>query len=350
MKTYLATITSSILFVLVSCNQSATDQTDLTRGEAPALSQADLMKQAYREIVKAFETGNTDSLGKYVAENSIDHGTPPPGITSTGLQRFKDMIALYRTSFPDMRMTYHNLVADGDLLIAHGTWSGTNSGPFMNGPATNKPVSAEFVDIVRWENGKFAEHWEVSDNIAFFTQMGLMPPQGPAPASVQHNTYDWNATAATDPAKAVKMKEAYAAVLNLIQSGDLANLGNYMADDFKEHMQIPGTAFVAGIEGAKQAMTMLKQAYPDLKMTVEHVATEGDILIAHIWTEGTYSGSIPGFPPAAKGKTVKFAAVDIVKFNAEGKATNHWEVGDHYTELVQLGVIPSPGDAQASAQ
>lgn len=144
------------------------------------------------------------------------------------------------------------------------------------------------------------------------------------------------------------MKEGYHAVINMIQAGDLTNLDQYIVADFKENMQIPGTTLAPGIEGAKQAMTMLKQVYPDLKMTVEQIAAEGDILIANVRMEGTLASGVAGLPPSAAGKKVNFSTVDIVKFNAEGKATEHWEVGDHYTEMVQLGMIPSPGAESAA--
>ncbi|HXH19108.1 MAG TPA: ester cyclase family protein [Chitinophagales bacterium] len=344
---FIAVLSAALL--LYACNQPGTTTEQQNQTAAP--SQSELMKAAYKEIIKAFETGVADSLDKYVAENTVSHSTPPPGITSTGLQQLKDLIAMYHSAFSGIKLNYHHLVTDGDLLMAHGSWSATNTGPFMGMPATNKTVSnVEYIDILRFENGKFAEHWEVADNLSMMTQLGMIPAQGSAPAAVQHPVYDWNASVTSDPAKISKMKEAYHAVLAMIQSGNLANIEQYLAADFNEHMQVPGVTFPAGIEGAKQAMTMFKQTYPDLKMTVEHIAAEGDILMAHVWVEGAFSGSLPNFPPAAKGKNVKFATVDIVKFNADGKATDHWEVGDHYTEMVQLGILPAPGgEPQTSA-
>lgn len=310
------------------------------------------MKKAYQEVIKAFETGITDSLGKYIAENVVDHGGPiVAGITSTGLQRLKDMIAMYRTAFSGIKMNFHHAVADGGLLIVHGSWTAVNTGEFMGMPATNKAVSSvEFVDIVRFENGMIAEHWEVADNLSMMTQLGMLPQQGPAPAAASNPSYDWNTSVTSDSAAVAKMKGAYLAVMDMIQKGDLSGLDAYVAPDVNEHMNVPGVTFAPGIEGAKQAMTMFKQAYPDLKITVQHLAAEGDVLMAHIWVEGTFSGNVPGFPSTAAGKRVKFADVDIVKFNAEGKATDHWEVGDHYTEMVQLGVIAAPaGEGQAAA-
>ena len=343
MKTQLAFCTAFVLFVFVSCNnQQATTQ------QTPAPTPEEVNKKSYQEIVKAFETGVTDSLGKYVAENSLDHGNPPPGITTAGLQGLKDIIALYRASFPDMKMTYHHVVADGDMLMAHGTWMGTNSGPFMGGPATNKFVSGEFVDILRFENGKSVEHWEVSDNLSFMTQMGLIPPQGEAPAPANHPTYDWNTVVTNDSARETNMKASYNAVIAMIQTGDLSTLDQHMAADFKEHMKLPGVTVPDGIEGAKQIMAMWKQAYPDLQVTINHVVAEGDMLIAHFTSEGTFAGGIPNMPAEATGKKVKADGIDIIQFNPEGKAAAHWELSDHYAEMVQLGVLPDPA-AQATA-
>lgn len=337
MKTHLALCIACSLFIFVSCNSQ--QQPVAT---APAPPAEEVNKNAYREIVRAFETGITDSLGKYVTENTVNHGTPPPGITTTGLQGLKDVIALYRTSFPDMKMTFHHVVADGDMLMAHATWSGTNSGPFMGGPATGKSVASEFVDILRFENGKAVEHWEAADNLGFMIQMGLIPPQGEAPAPASHPTYDWNVATTSDSAKEAQMKAGYHAVIAMIQSGDLSTLDQYLAADFKEHVQMPGVTVAEGIEGAKQLMTMWRQAYPDMKITINAVVAEGDMLIAYFTSEGTFAGGISGMPAEATGKHVKTDGVDIIRFNGEGKAAEHWDLSDHYSEMVQLGLLPVP--------
>jgi len=340
---FLSALLLCFVIAFNSCNQNPGAENQTT----PALSKEQVNKQAYLEIVKAFETGVTDSLGKYVAENTVSHNEPMPGVTSTGLQQMKDVIALYRKSFTNIKMQYYHVIAEGDMLYAHGSWSGNNTGEYMGMPATNKAVSnVEFVDILRYENGKAAEHWAVGDWIKMMAQMGYLPQMDSLPSAAQPS-YDWNATVTSDSAKIAKMKAGYATVLNMIQSGDLSALDQYIAPDFTEHIQVPGQTFAQGVEGAKQSMTMFKQAYPDLKMTVERVNAEGDVLFAYVWVEGTFAGGF-GLPPSSVGKHVKFAAVDILKFNAEGKATDHWEVGDHYGEMIQLGVIPVQG-ANASA-
>lgn len=67
----------------------------------------------------------------------------------------------------------------GDTVLAYFTTTGTNSGPFMGKPATNKTISFEGVDIIRVKNGKAVEHWGVYDNLKMMQQLGMMPPPPP---------------------------------------------------------------------------------------------------------------------------------------------------------------------------
>ena len=349
MKTQLAIFSATILLFFTACNnQQATTTTEQTPEKTSAPSQAEQIKEAYMGIINAFETGNTDNLANYVSEEIVDHGEIP-GINTTGVQRLKDMIAMWRNSFPDLQFGFHHIIAEGDMLIAHASFWGTNTGSFMGGPPTNRMANAEFIDVLRWANGKFVEHWSVEDNYTMFAQLGMIPgreEQATAPASAP--TPENTGTA--PPEQIAKMKAAYSAVANMIQRGDLSNLDQYLDSDFKEHVRIPGVTLPDGIEGARQAMNMWKEAYPDLKLTIDHVVVEGNTLISYFWMEGTYSGSIPDLPAEAAGKKVKIRSADIITFNAEGKAIAHREVTDHYSEMIQLGVIPPPGgEGQASA-
>jgi predicted ester cyclase len=57
-----------------------------------------------------------------------------------------------------------------------GTYSGTNTGPMGDIPATGKSIESPFLGIFRIESGKVAELWVEWDNLAFLAQLGLYPP------------------------------------------------------------------------------------------------------------------------------------------------------------------------------
>jgi len=73
------------------------------------------------------------------------------------------------------------MVAEGNLLMVYGTMSGTNTGPSMGMPATNKPWSADFTDVIKFgPDLKMTDHWGVNDNLKVMTDLGLLPAPAPA--------------------------------------------------------------------------------------------------------------------------------------------------------------------------
>ena len=61
-------------------------------------------------------------------------------------------------------------------------------------------------------------------------------------------------------------------------------------------------------------------------MEAEDIIESGDKAWARIRITGTNDGEFMGMP--ATGKSVDFQAVDIVRFNDEGVAAEHWGVTD----------------------
>jgi predicted ester cyclase len=144
------------------------------------MSTADSMKAAYTAISAAWDAGKVDEFDKYVSANSIDHsmmtGQEP------GLAGMKKMAAEMKVGFPDEKSTIDGMYVDSNILVARFTMNATNSGPMMGMPPTNKKITDVMgIEMMRWENGKFVEHWGLLDQHAMMSQLGLMPPH-PMPA------------------------------------------------------------------------------------------------------------------------------------------------------------------------
>ena len=133
------------------------------------------MKQTTQRFLDLWFSGKTDGIEEIVAEN-FKSNLPMPGVTSTGIQQLKDMIALSSTAFTDNRTEDLHLIAEGDRVVAHYRWKGVNSGPMGEGmPATNKPIDVHSVDVLRFENGKVVEHWGYMEEMKMMEQLGMMP-------------------------------------------------------------------------------------------------------------------------------------------------------------------------------
>ncbi len=160
----------SLPLLLLSIFLTSCQQQNMTTDNSSA-NKATMMK-----IYEAFSTGNTDSLGNYLAENAIDHAMDTMITKKQGAEGLKEMIAAYRTAFPDLKLTVKAMATSGDTLLAYITMSGTNTGMMMGMPATNKSINIEGADMVVFKDGKAVEHWGVEDDWGMMKQLGLMPP------------------------------------------------------------------------------------------------------------------------------------------------------------------------------
>ena len=151
-------------FFLTSCQQNTTMDNS-------AANKATMMK-----VYEAFNTGNTDSLDKYVAEDIVDHQMDTMITKKQGIAGLKETIGFMRSAFPDLNFIVKAMATSGDTLLAYITFSGTNTGMMMGMPPTNKSFSIDGADVVIFKDGKLAEHWGVEDDLGMMKQLGLMPP------------------------------------------------------------------------------------------------------------------------------------------------------------------------------
>lgn len=80
-----------------------------------------------------------------------------------------------------------------------------------------------------------------------------------------------------------------------------------------------------------------RQAFPDLKMNIDLIVAEND-LVAVRWTAtGTNSGTGNGLP--ATGKFVKVTGQATFRF-VDGKIAEEWAIGDTLGIMRQLGLLP----------
>jgi steroid delta-isomerase-like uncharacterized protein len=128
----------------------------------------------------------------------------------------------------------------------------------------------------------------------------------------------------------------------VVEQGKLEVIDELLTDDFVEHAAMPGMA--NDRSAVRDYFTMVRAAFPDMRVEVHHMIAEGDLVAAYTTTHGTHKGDFMGIP--ATGKKVSIPGVDIVRFNDRGKAVEHWTVADQLVMMQQLGVVPEIAPAQ----
>ena len=72
---------------------------------------------------------------------------------------------------PDLRAELPHIMADGDIVLAHGTVSGTATGRLYGAPATKRRYEANFFDYVRIDDGRIVERIQQADVLAQMRQL-----------------------------------------------------------------------------------------------------------------------------------------------------------------------------------
>ncbi len=87
----------------------------------------------------------------------------------------RGMVERAWAAFPDYHEELHELIAEGPLVVARFTVSGTQSGPWGVLPATGKRVQFDEIVILELRGGKIAHQRGVADNFTALRQLGVLP-------------------------------------------------------------------------------------------------------------------------------------------------------------------------------
>ncbi len=97
-----------------------------------------------------------------------------------------------------------------------------------------------------------------------------------------------------------------------------------------------------GPEGFKQMVTISRTAFPDLRLTIDDILAEGDMVAIRYTLRGSHKGDFGGIAPT--GKQLEITGALFVRL-AGGKEVEAFEFFDSLAMYQQLGVAPPMGQA-----
>lgn len=129
-------------------------------------------------------------------------------------------------------------------------------------------------------------------------------------------------------------------VYDIINSGDTSRIDVVIAPDMVDHEELGGNA--PGRESFLQSIQRLRAAFPDLRVTIEDIITEGDRAAVRFTMQGTHQGEFMGLQPS--GRQVVVGGIDILRVT-DGRVVEHWGQTDALGLLQQIGAGSSLPDA-----
>lgn len=268
------------------------------------------------QIVRLWGRGETDLVGANYAPDIVDH-MPVPG-QPAGLTGMAEVVRDFRAMIPDLAMELHGTIVNGEVGCDFWTLSGHH--------ANGAPVSFGGIDMVRTRDGRIAEIWHVEEMMQFAMQAGgeaaaFGAPTADTPSAAPAIAHAPGATAWTpDPATlAARERRTLAIAREHIEEiwakGNAEAAHRLYAPDVIDRNPAPGQR--PDVDGILDVLGWLREAVPDLSMTINAYVVEGD-LAADRWTmTGTHKGApLMGLPPL--GRAFRIHGMDVIHCRADG--------------------------------
>jgi steroid delta-isomerase-like uncharacterized protein len=143
-------------------------------------------KELVRNYFEGFWQGRDPAVAdRYLAKDVLFHdlvdnplGLPP------GAEGVKQIAKIFWNAAPDLEMTLDDVIAEDDRVALRYTNKLTHTGELAGLPPTHREANFPGIAIVRVEDGKIVEGWQVMDFVTAYQQLGVIPA-GPPPAAMR---------------------------------------------------------------------------------------------------------------------------------------------------------------------
>jgi hypothetical protein len=127
-----------------------------------------------RLVEELWNKGNLSVADELFAPNYEHHDASTLDF-GRGPESEKKRATLYRTAFPDVRLTIEDIIAEGEIVMARWSCRGTHKGDLSGIAPTGKQITISGVTIARLANSKMAEGWVNWDALGLMQQLGVVP-------------------------------------------------------------------------------------------------------------------------------------------------------------------------------
>ncbi|HKH48839.1 MAG TPA: ester cyclase [Thermoanaerobaculia bacterium] len=152
-------------------------------------------------VEKVFNEGELDLLDLLIAPDAINHELEIFGPSAVrGPEAVRQFLRVFRSAFPDLRVTVIDQMGDGERVVTRWKMEGTQKNRLMGIEASHRFISVEGIRIDRIVGGQIAETWNRWDALGMLRQLGAMPqlerrPAVAAPAAAYSATSSVSAAA-----------------------------------------------------------------------------------------------------------------------------------------------------------
>lgn len=124
---------------------------------------------------------SADEMRDALAADYIHHDPGLPVPDADRETHIQIIAGGFFSAFPDLHVTIHDMVAEGDRVAVRWSFSATHTGELPGNPplpATGKQIDVNAIAFHRVAGGKLAETWVNFDVLGMLQQLGVIPMPG----------------------------------------------------------------------------------------------------------------------------------------------------------------------------
>ena len=126
-------------------------------------------KEIVRQVIEgAYNQGKLDALDGCCADHYVMHEAFGRDLNREGE---KKLVQSYRGAFPDLHIESDTLIEEGNYVCARWTATGTHQRALFGIAPSGEKLKIDGLLLVRCEQGRAAEAWQVFGTLRFVQQM-----------------------------------------------------------------------------------------------------------------------------------------------------------------------------------
>jgi steroid delta-isomerase-like uncharacterized protein len=140
------------------------------------------IRDAFEKGTEAFNAHDLDGFEAVLADDVVFRA--PGGMSGQGKAACVAFFGSWFGAFPDAHVQVHALHLSDDVAVEEGTFTGTHDGvlpsPAGDIPPTGRPVSVEYIQVLRFRDGRHVSFNLMFDRLLMLEQLGLLLASPPA--------------------------------------------------------------------------------------------------------------------------------------------------------------------------
>ena len=134
-------------------------------------------REAFERGTDTFNAHDTEGFAEVLADDVVFEA--PGGMRGEGKEACVAFYAGWFTAFPDAHVDVDQVHFVDDVAVEEGTFAGTHDGvlrtPTGDIPPTGRRVKVDYIQVLRFRDGKHVSFHLMFDRLEMLEQLGLVP-------------------------------------------------------------------------------------------------------------------------------------------------------------------------------